>query len=165
MSYSRELASTPRALPATPQRPTTHTPHAADSKPLPNPPSIMQPSQTLLDAKDLRSFEHARKRHLQPVDRRHARARKPRMKLGNSCGFIPQEFKPVGWSGTKWLDPITSDDMEIYPGLEDAQREVDRWEEYEPDTHVLPLELSLSDLIRPARQRKGMCQQRRIHSS
>lgn len=80
------------------------------------------------------------------------------MKMGNSCAFVPQDSRPVAWNGAKWLDRISCDDMEIYPGLEEAQREVDRWAEYEyePDTHVLPLELSLSDLIRPARQRKGV---------
>lgn len=110
----------------------------------------MSPSP--LDTKDRRSYEHSRQQHLHPSDRyshQSKNAAKGKRHFGNS-----QRSRWIGTpqSGTKWLPSITTDDISVDVDVDYVSSE----EEVDEAVAPLPLEISLTDLVRPARQRKGM---------
>lgn len=113
-------------------------------------------SHPVLDTKDRRSYEYARQKHLHPSDRNPSRSKPYRYRVGNS----KKDYLNFRLSGGRWVEPITSDD------IAEAQPDPDyvgpyewngRWdvEESHATGHILPLEVSLTDLIRPTRKRKG----------
>jgi hypothetical protein len=114
-------------------------------------------SHPVLDTKDRRSYEHARQKHLHPSDRYAARSKHYKYRVGNSKKeyYTPQIPHP---SGVRWVDPITSDDLDVHPDLDyvGPYEEDVRWNVDNPRVaDIIPLEVSLTDLIRPTRKRKG----------
>lgn len=111
-------------------------------------------SHPVLDTKDRRSFEHARQEHLHPSDRHRTRSpRSHKRVVGNSC---KDYMRNARFQSTKWLDPLTVDDLDVAADIAPVEYDPADYETSAPASHVLPLELSLNDLIRPARKRKGM---------
>lgn len=107
-------------------------------------------SHPVLDSKDRRSYEHARQKHLHPSDRCTSRSNNYKYRVGNS----KKEYLILRPSGVRWVDPMASDDLDSdldYVGPYDGW-DVD---ESHAAADIFPLEVSLTDLVRPPRKRKG----------
>lgn len=111
------------------------------------------------EIKDRRSYEHSRQQQLHPSDRCTSRSNNAwKRHVGNSTkGYT--YVHPT--AGTKWLPRLARDDVGLDSDLDYVgPYEDDGRGEFEDDptgsTRVPPLEVNLSDLVRPARQRKGL---------
>lgn len=111
-------------------------------------------SHPVLDTKDRRSYEHSRQKHLHPSDRQTSRSHNGwKRHVGNSRKA--HVAGPI--SGIRWLPQINRDDLGVEFDVDYVGPYEDRGYDLgeSQTTHVLPLELSLSDLLRPPRKQKG----------
>jgi hypothetical protein len=110
-------------------------------------------SHPVLDSKDRRSYEHARQKHLHPSDRCTSRSNNYKYRVGNS----KKDFLILRPSGVRWVDPMARDDLDVKSDL-DYVGPYDGWDvdESPAAADIFPLEVSLTDLVRPPRKRKGI---------